>query len=85
MKWRFSLTVNPAMKDLREWRRIISDADESDGGGSCGCKDGSFGGSDQCHHSRNMKSGRERSVFLPDLGKSIFYGSIRQRKRNPEC
>lgn len=25
---------------------------ESDGGGSCGCKDGSFGGSDQCHHSR---------------------------------
>ena len=23
--------------------------------------------------------------FLPDLGKSIFYGSIRQRKRNPEC
>ena len=23
--------------------------------------------------------------FLSDLGKSIFYGSIRQRKRNPEC
>ena len=36
------LTVNPAMKDLREWQSHHSDADESDGGGSCGCKDGSF-------------------------------------------
>ena len=33
----------------------------------------------------DMKSGREDPYFLPDLGKSIFYGSIRQRKRNPEC
>ena len=83
MKWRFSLTVNPAMKDLREWQSHHSDADESDGGGSCGCKDGSFGGSDQCIiHGYEKRQGKirifcrisENQFFMEvsDKGKGIL-------------